>query len=109
MSNKKPGPLDIQRIRKQFEDILGELARLALLCRVDLSQESNVRAVLSNDPSTCGVENPGAFRRMRGLLMLHYVTRERAFETLDAAEAQAIVADVVQHIRERMERLGHGR
>jgi hypothetical protein len=109
MSRKKPGPLEVQRIRRQFEDILGELARLALLCRIDLSQESNVRAVLADDPSACGVSNPGAFRRMRGLLMLHYVTRERAFEALEPAEANAIVVDVVKHIRERLERHGHGR
>lgn len=98
-----------ERLRRRFEDILNELARNALLCRVDLGQESNVRAVLANDASVCGADNPVAFRQMRGLLMLHYVTRERAFETLDAVEVQAIVSSVVAGIRERMERHGHGR
>lgn len=98
-----------ERLRRQFEEILGELARNALLCRVDLSQESNVRAVLAGDSSVCGADNPPAFRQMRGLLMLHYVTRERAFEALEPAEVQTIVADVVQRIRERMTRHGNAR
>jgi hypothetical protein len=96
------------RIQRQLEDIDRELARHALLCRVDLTQESNVRRVLADDASVCVTENPVAFRKMRSLLMLHYVERERAMETLGVLDGHTVADGVVQRLRERFRALGLG-
>jgi hypothetical protein len=44
---------------------------------------------------------------MRDLLMLHYVLRERAVESIGATETQAILEDVIGRIRTRFRELGH--
>jgi hypothetical protein len=91
---------------KQFDDIDRELARLALLCKVSLLQDSVIQRVLHDDASACGTDNPVAFRKMRELLMMHYVMRQRAMEELGGPEAQAIIDLVVGRIRERFAKLG---
>jgi hypothetical protein len=106
MKNEEAHAAEQIRIERQLEDIDRELARHALLCRVDLTQEANVRRVLADDPSVCETANPIAFRKMRSLLMLHCVERERAMETLGVADGHAISDGVVQRLRDRFRALG---
>lgn len=96
------------RLEQQFDDIVQTLARLALLCRVDLTKDANVRRVISGDSSVCEADNPAAFRRMREMLMLHYVARERSIEAIGTNETHDVVSGVVDRIREQFRRLGHG-
>jgi hypothetical protein len=42
------------------------------------------------------------------MLMLHYMTRERAMQTLDPLEAHEVITAVVVEVRERFRKLGHG-
>ena len=73
----KPTTAQAAWTSKQFEDIDNELARLAVVCRVDLIDRGNIERVIRNDASVCGTSNPLAFARMRDLLMMHYATRIR--------------------------------
>jgi hypothetical protein len=95
-----------RRVEQQLETIDHELARQAFLCRVDLTQEANVRRVLADDGSVCATPNPIAFRKLRSLLMLHYVERERAMEQLGVIDGHAVASRVVESIRERFRALG---
>ena len=96
------------RLEQQFDDIVQTLARLALLCRVDLTQDANVRRVISGDSTVCETDNPEAFRRMREMLMLHYMARARSIEAVGPDETQQAISGVVDRIREQFRRLGHG-
>jgi hypothetical protein len=107
MSQQGNQSLEHGRVTRQFEDVDHELARLAYLCDVDLSNEDNVRGVIADNLPSAAARNPPAFKRMRDLLMLHYVLRERAVESIGAAETQAILEDVIGRIRARFRRLGH--
>ena len=86
MSQQGNQSLEHGRVTRQFEDVDHELARLAYLCDVDLSNEDNVRGVIADNLPSAAARNPPAFKRMRDLLMLHYVLRERAVESIGAAE-----------------------
>lgn len=99
--------LEQGRITRQFEDVDRELARLAYLCDVDLSDDGNVRGVIADNLPSAAARNPPAFKRMRDLLMLHYILRERAVESIGAAKTQAILDDVISRIRARFRLLGH--
>jgi hypothetical protein len=107
MSHQGNQSLEHGRVTKQFEDVDRELARLAYLCDVDLSNEDNVRGVIADNLPSAAARNPPAFKRMRDLLMLHYVLRERAVESIGATETQAILEDVIGRIRTRFRQLGH--
>ena len=97
-----------KRVEQQFDDIVQTLARLALLCRVDLTKDANVRRVISGDSTVCEADNPEAFRRMREMLMLHFVARARSIEAIGPDETQQAISGVVDRIREQFLRLGHG-
>jgi hypothetical protein len=108
MNHDEARAAEQHRIERQLEEIDRELARHAFLCSVDLTQEANVRRVLADDESVCVTPNAVAFRKMRSLLMLHYVERERAMEALGVLDGHAVADGVVQRLRERFRALGLG-
>jgi len=106
MTDHPPAGFEELAISRQFEDIDREIARLAMLCKVSIMREETLNRIIHDDQSVCGANNPIAFKKLRDLLMLHYGMRERAYETLGAAEAQAIINLVVRRIKERFDKLG---
>jgi hypothetical protein len=93
----------VDKIRAEFwghqlEAMMGEIVREASICQVKLLDPGVVEAVLHDNPSVCGKENPAAFKKLRELLMLGFIVREKAFERVGAAEADAIQ----QAIREKL-------
>jgi len=106
MTDHPPAGFEELAISRQFEDIDREIARLAILCKVSIMREETLNRIIHDDQSVCGANNPIAFKKLRDLLMLHYGIRERAYETLGAAEAQAIINLVVSRIKERFDKLG---
>ncbi|MFO1307510.1 MAG: hypothetical protein U1F64_03580 [Burkholderiales bacterium] len=93
-------------ISKQFEDIDKEIARLSVICRLDLLDRANIERVIRNDASVCGAQNPLAFSKLRDLLLMHYATRTRAAAQIGEVETQAIINSVVAKIIERFGSVG---
>lgn len=93
----------VDKIRAEFwghqlDAMIGEIVREASICQVKLLDPGVIEAVLHDNPSVCGKENPVAFKKLRELLMLGFVVREKAFERVGALEADAIQ----QAIREKL-------
>lgn len=67
-----------------------------------------IEAVLHGDESVCGSRNPLAFKKLRDLLMMHFVVREKVFEKLGASEADAMIGAIRERLLDRFgrERLG---
>lgn len=82
----------------QLDAVMGEIVREASICQVRLLDPGVIEAVLHNNPSVCGKENPAAFKKLRDLLMMGFVVREKAVERVGALEAEAML----QAIRERL-------
>jgi hypothetical protein len=82
----------------QLDAVLSEIVREASICQVRLLDPGVVEAVLHDNPSVCGHDNPVAFKKLRELLMMGFVVREKAFERLGPLEADAIL----QTLREKI-------
>jgi hypothetical protein len=92
---------------RHVDEIMLEIARQALNCKVRLLDPGVIDAVLRDNDSVCGARNPIAFRKLRDLLRMGFVVRGKAFEQLGAAEAEALVTSVRELLRERIgDRLG---
>ena len=92
---------------RHVDDIMAEIARMALICKVRLLDPGVLDAVLRDDDSVCGAANPIAFRKLRDLLRMGMVVRGKAFEKLGALEADALIAALREQLRERIgDRLG---
>jgi hypothetical protein len=85
----------------QINALLEEITRNASICGVKLLDPGVIERVLHNDDSVCGQKNAIAFRKLREVLMLGFVTREKAAEKLGAVETDAIVTVIRDHLTER--------
>lgn len=82
----------------QMEGIMTEIVREAAICKVRLLEPGVVEAVLHDNASVCGSDNPVAFKKLRDLLMMGFVVREKAVDRLGPLEA----AEVGRQIREKL-------
>ena len=87
----------------QLDAVLEEIAREAWICDVKLLNPGVIEAVLHNDDSVCGSRNELAFKKLRDLLMMGFVVREKTFERLGAQEATAMVTEIREHVTARYE------
>ena len=93
---------------KNLDDVDREIARLALICKVQLLDPGVIERVLKNDASVCGASNPIGFEKLRSVLMMHYNIRERAVEALGEAKTVALLKGIVANLREKFgNQLGH--
>jgi hypothetical protein len=87
----------------QLDALLEEITRDAAICGVKLLDPGVIERVLKNDESVCGQKNAIAFKKLRDLLMLGFVTREKASDRLGAVETEALVSVIRDHLKERYE------
>ena len=90
------------RWAKQFDEITGEIAKYASICRVNLLDSGNIQRVLNDDATVCGVHNESAFKKMRSLLMLHYSVRQKAVAALGPQETLKIIDEIVARLRAKL-------
>lgn len=90
------------RWAKHFDEITGEIAKYASICRVNLLDSGNIQRVLNDDATVCGIQNESAFRKMRSLLMLHYSVRQKAVAALGPQETLKIVDEIVAQLRAKL-------
>ena len=83
-----------------LEELDREVARLAMLCQVRILDPGVIERVLHKDASVCGTNNPVAFEKLHGMLMMHYAVREKAADAL----GQAQTAQLMAHIYERLKK-----
>jgi hypothetical protein len=105
--SERPGEFGTTWWAKNLDEVDGEIARLATICRVRILDEGVIERVLKNDASVCGSSNPVGFGKLRSTLMMHYHVRDQAVSALGEAQTAALVRRIVAQLRERIgERLG---
>jgi hypothetical protein len=87
---------------RQLEGVMTEIAREASICQVRLLDPGVIEAVLHNNPSVCGKDNPLAFKKLRELLMLGFMVQEKSVKKLGALETEELVKAIREHLRERL-------
>jgi hypothetical protein len=87
---------------KKFNDIDTEIAGLATICDVHIFDHGVIERVIHNDPTVCRSRNDAAFSKLRALLMMHYTVRAEAVEQLGSEDTAALVAEIVNNLRQRI-------
>ena len=68
---------------------MAEIVHQAVLCHVKLLGPGVLDAVVQNNDSVCGHDNPRAFKKLRELLMLGFIVKEKSVDRLGAMVTQA--------------------
>jgi hypothetical protein len=82
-----------------LEAVDGEIAKLAMLCRVNILEPGVIRRVLKKDASVCGAPNAVGFRKLHDLLVLHMAIRDKAADSFGQAQAAAIEDYIIERLR----------
>ena len=83
----------------QIDAVMSEIAREAAICQVRMLDPGVIEAVLHNNDSVCGHQNPVAFKKLRDLLMLGFMLREKAFDKLGPLEADALIVAIRERLK----------
>jgi hypothetical protein len=86
----------------QLDGLITEIVREASICKVKLLEPGVVDAVLHDNASVCGHDNPLAFKKLRELLMMTFVVRGKAFDRLGPIEADALIQEISAKLKERL-------
>ncbi|MCE3284527.1 MAG: hypothetical protein K0R70_783 [Steroidobacteraceae bacterium] len=87
------------RAMTSLDDIDTEIARLALLCQVQLLDPGVIDRVVRNDASVCGTNNPVAFAKLHGMVALHFGVRD----SMADAHGQALTSCVEKQVIDRLQ------
>lgn len=79
-----------------------EIARLAQLCGIRLLEPGVAEAVLKGNASVCSSDNPIAWEKLRGLLVLHYHVVNEAAATDGVDAAAESVRKALESVRDRL-------
>ena len=88
-----------------LEELDGEIARLAMLCDIRILEPGAVQRVLQKDASLCGTDNPIAFAKLRGLLMMHLAIREKSVDVFGPATTARVEDYVIDRLKQRFPQL----
>jgi hypothetical protein len=78
----------------QLEAVMNEITREAAICQAKLLDPGVIEAILHDNPSVCGKDNPLAFKKLRDLLMMGFVVREKVVERLGPVETDEIATAI---------------
>ena len=84
-----------------IDGILTEIGRQALICKVRLLDPGVIEAVLKGNDSVCGTRNPLAFGKLKNLLEMGFLVKEKAYDRLGALEAEDLIKAVRETLLER--------
>ena len=88
-----------------LEELDGEIARLAMLCEIRILEPGALQRVLQKDASVCGTDNPIAFAKLRGLLMMHLAIREKSVRLFGPATTARVEDYVIDRLKKRFPHL----
>jgi hypothetical protein len=86
----------------QIEDVMSEIARQATLCRVKLLDPGVIEGVLENNPAVWDGTNERAYKKMREMLMLGFVVKEKSVDKLGPLETEALVTEIRTRLKDRL-------
>jgi hypothetical protein len=93
----------------QLDSLITEIVREASICQVKLLDPGVVDAVLRDNASVCGHDNPAAFKKLRELLMMTFVVRGKAFDSLGPLEADALIQQISEGLKAKLGSSAKGR
>lgn len=93
---------------KQLGSVDEEIARLSYICGIRLLDPGVIEKVVADDESVCSRPNPEAFRKLRGLVVLHYELTGEALGAMGADESAAVLRELRARFAKRYDLGGSG-
>src|SRR5262245_42239199 len=87
---------------RQLDGVMSEIARLAAICKVKLLDPGVIDAVINNNTSVCAADNPRAFKKLRELLMMGFVVREKSVDKMGAMETEVMIEQIRTRLKEKL-------
>jgi hypothetical protein len=82
-----------------LEELDREVARLSTICRIRILDRGVVDRVLQGDESVCGADTPQAFAKLRSLLMMHFLVRQKMAEQFGQHHTADLESQVIERLR----------
>jgi hypothetical protein len=92
-----------------LDEVDHEIARLATLCRVRILDPGVIERVLHKDASVCGSFNALGFKKLHGMLMLHFAIRQKSADVIGQAQTAEIERYVIERLKKAFPDLGTDR
>lgn len=89
----------VAQLANNLEELDREIARLALLCRVDILEASVAERVLRKDASVCGTDNPVGFAKLHDLLMMHFLLWKKSADALGELQTSEVETYVINRLK----------
>ena len=91
--------------RRWHESQLGtvddEIARLSFICGIPLLDPGIVERVVAGDENVCSKPNASAFRKLRGLVGMHFMLTNDSLQSLGKEETAKILAEIRERLAPR--------
>jgi hypothetical protein len=94
---------------KQLSSVDAEIAKMAYICDIRLLEPGVIEKVVAGDESVCGKSNPEAFRKLRGLVGMHYMLTNDSLQSLGPEQTARNLADIRARFQERFDLGGNKR
>ncbi len=92
--------------QNNLEELDGEIARLATLCKVAILEPGAIQRVLHNDASVGGYRQSRRLRQAALLLMMHFAIREKSVDVFGEAATARVEDYVIERLKQRFGQLG---
>jgi hypothetical protein len=87
----------------QLGPVDGEIARLALVCKISILDPGVVERVVAGDTSLCSRADEQAFQKLRRLVAMHYALTNDSVQALGPKESARILDEIRERLRRRFE------
>jgi len=89
--------------QQQLNTVDDEIAKMAFICGIRILDPGVIERVIADDASVCGRPNEAAFRKLRGLVSMHYALTDDSMNALGADESVKILNEVRERLRKRFD------
>ncbi len=94
---------------KQLNSVDSEIAKMAYICDIRLLEPGVIEKIVAGDASVCGKSNPEAFRKLRGLVGMHYMLTSDSLQNLGPEQTQKILSEMRAKFQDRFDLGGEKR
>ena len=92
----------------QIGNVDHEIARLATICNLRILDPGIIERMIAGDETVCGRKSSMAFRKLRGLVAMHYALTDDSIRALGPDESAKIL-DVIRARLGKQFQIGGGR
>jgi len=85
----------------QLGSVDDEIAKLSFICGIPLLDTGVVERVVAGDEGVCSRKSPEAFRKLRGLVGMHYKLTNDSLQALGPEETAKILAEIRGRLQPR--------